>query len=775
MGQRIAKLLEQYHRLLLALAAAIACVSLPLSRRLQLDWQVAGMFAPGDPLVASYERLQQRFGGNEIVLAVYRDQQLWSKSGDGLRRLEQISDLLAHTEGVEAVLSLAELHRILESLRGPMSLLGLGGPDTVPPLLDPDDELAQAFAQVFEGYTHHVGSDYVAIACLLKSTSAADQASKRGPSDHEATISRLRQVLADLPSPATEGLLAGEPVLVADGFQMVDRDGRRLGITSSLLVSLVLLGCFRSIRWTLIPLVVVHWSLWVTQAILVVLQLELTMVSSTLTAIITVIGVATSTHLLLKFQQMRRTGLSRHAALRETLAVLIVPVAWACVTDAVGFLALLAADVGPVRDFGLMMAVGSLMVLVAIWLLVPGLALIGTWDTDPRTPKLDRIVRLGLRRALSVSLTRRRSALVALTLLAALGLVGCTLIHVETDFTKNFARGSPLVQGYTVIERELGGAGVWDVMLPAPRRMGADYLKQVLELEDQLRLLAVGSAGEQVALTKVLSIADADQASEVGTFLAALPAQARLQGMRSAMPEFTGALLTREPDQTGHRWLRVMLRSREQAPAEAKNQLIAAVQTTVADFTRQESWRKLFRTSPPQAEVTGYHVMLGRLVSSVLKDQWSCFLLATAGIFLAMALATRSVGLALAAMVPNALPILMVLGGMGWLGLPVNMGAAMIAAVSVGLSVDSSIHYLLHYRRRLLAGAPPLRALRSAQENVGLAVVLATVALIAGFLSLSTSEFAPTVVFGTLASLTMLGGLFGNLIVLPILIAPWKP
>ena len=112
------------------------------------------------------------------------------------------------------------------------------------------------------------------------------------------------------------------------------------------------------------------------------------------------------------------------------------------------------------------------------------------------------------------------------------------------------------------------------------------------------------------------------------------------------------------------------------------------------------------------------------------------------------------------------------MGSMGWLGLPLNMGAAMIAAVSLGLSVDSSIHYLLHYRRALAAGSRPMKALQSAQENVGLAVVLSTAALVAGFISLATSEFIPTVVFGTLASLTMLGGLLGNLVVLPLLIAP---
>ncbi len=139
-----------------------------------------------------------------------------------------------------------------------------------------------------------------------------------------------------------------------------------------------------------------------------------------------------------------------------------------------------------------------------------------------------------------------------------------------------------------------------------------------------------------------------------------------------------------------------------------------------------------------------------------------------------MTIATRSLKLAVAALIPNALPVFLVLGAMGWMGMSVNMGAAMIAAVSMGLSIDSSIHYLLHIKRQVATGRPEVKAMRSAQENVGLALVLATAALMAGFLSLCVSQFVPTIVFGVLVSLTMLGGLIGNLIVLPLLIAPRK-
>jgi predicted RND superfamily exporter protein len=158
------------------------------------------------------------------------------------------------------------------------------------------------------------------------------------------------------------------------------------------------------------------------------------------------------------------------------------------------------------------------------------------------------------------------------------------------------------------------------------------------------------------------------------------------------------------------------------------------------------------------------------LIHSVIRDQWLTFGVASAAIWLMMMLAFRSLRLALVALVPNALPILMVTGLLGWLGVKINMGAAMIAAVSMGLSIDSSIHYIAAFRRARQAGFGTRAALDQVQQTAGRALVFATLALVVGFSSLALSQFVPTVYFGILVSLAMLGGLAGNLIILPLLL-----
>ena len=117
-----------------------------------------------------------------------------------------------------------------------------------------------------------------------------------------------------------------------------------------------------------------------------------------------------------------------------------------------------------------------------------------------------------------------------------------------------------------------------------------------------------------------------------------------------------------------------------------------------------------------------------------------------------------------------AVPVSVITGWMGWIGVPINMGAAMIAAVSMGLSIDSSTHYIMEFLSDRGRGMTVSQALHAANQSVGRSMTLSTLALVAGFTALAASDFVPTIYFGALTALTMIGGLLGNLVVLPVLL-----
>jgi predicted RND superfamily exporter protein len=758
-ADRVAALLVHHRNLLAVVAVVMTILSVAESRRLEFSRSIDTMFDRADPALVPYRRMIRSFGSSEVVLAAYDDPELFSPPG--IERLRGLTDTLATLPGVASATSLADTplgNRIIDTDTSPM---------------------ARRLVELLEGYA--VGADHrtAAVVCVLASPPAASATGQPRPSAHEQAasradaIDRIRDVVTKLPA----GTVAGEPVMLRDGFAMLKRDGNLLGTASGLLAGAVLLVSFRSLRWLIVPLAVVLLALWSTRGVLAVIDLKLTMVSTMLSAMVTVVAIATVVHVIVEFRRQREEGLPPVTALERTLSILFWPVVGSIATDVIGFGSLIASRVGPVHDFGVMTSVGAVMVLVAVAIAVPFLSLWGRFDADPRRAWGEGILERGLDGLVRRIVRHPGPILLASAVLVAAAVAGMRWLEVETDFTRNFRRSSPVVTSYDMIESRLGGAGVWDVLVPAGDAIDGRLLGAVARLEERLRteVKIPGDDGRPVAgLTKVMSLADVLaavspislerlQRTQLGNWLVT----GALDLMQKQLPQLGRTLVGRDPED-GSTWLRVMLRSHERQPAPRKRTIIEQVNRIVAEEFPARDGR-------PAGEVTGFFVLLAQLVERMLSDQWLTFLLAAAGIFALLAVSFRSPLIAAVALVPNALPIFVVLGLLGWAGERINMGTAMIAAVSMGLSVDSSIHYLVSFRRRLATGHSTAAALEAAHQTAGRAMIFSTLALVVGFLALTTSGFIPTVSFGALSCLTLTGGLFGNLVVLPVLLSLLAP
>jgi predicted RND superfamily exporter protein len=754
-ADRSADFLVQHRGLLAAVAVALAAVSVLESRQLRFSRSIETMFDRADPALVPYRRMGRVFGSSEVVLAAYEDPALFSTAGIG--RLRSLAGRLADLPNVASTTSLADTplgDRIIAVESSPT---------------------ARRFVELMEGYA--VGTDRrtAAVVCVLAPPRTDRTTARAAAVSRADTIDRIRDCVGEFV--AAEGLaagtVAGEPVMLRDGFAMLERDGNVLGTASAVLSGLVLLVSFRSLRWLVVPLAVVLLALWTTRGLLAAGGFELTMVSTMLSAMVTVVGIATVVHVIVEFRRQRDEGHAPPEALTRAISVLFWPVLGSIATDVIGFGSLVASRVGPVHDFGVMTAIGALMVLVAAALVLPFLALCGRYDADPRRAWGETALDLGLDGLVRRIVAHPGPILAWSAVVVAAAVAGMRWLEVETDFTRNFRRSSPVVASYDMVESRLGGAGVWDVLVPAGERIDAATVAKVLRLERRLReevRLPGADGAPEPALTKVMSVADVLSAvSPVpleglgGTTMGGWAVAAAVELLRTQFPQLARALVGTDPED-GSTWLRVMLRARERQPAARKRAIIAAVNGIVAEEFPAADGR-------PAGAVTGFFVLLAQLVDRMLSDQWLTFLLATAGIYALLACGFRSPLLAAVALVPNALPIFVVLGLLGWTGQRINMGTAMIAAVSMGLSVDSSIHYIAAFRRRLGDGHAVPAALETAHQTAGRAMIFSTLALVVGFLSLCTSGFIPTVSFGALSCVTLAGGLVGNLVVLPVLLA----
>ena len=287
-----------FHRNLLAVVAlAVTIVSVAQSRRLEFVRSIDTMFDRTDPALVPYRRMIRAFGSSEVVLAAYEDPQLFSD--DGIERLRLITDTIAALPGIASATSLSDTplgNRIIDQENSPT---------------------ARRLVALLEGYAVSADHRTAAVVCVLKPPAAARaNAPARAVSREQAasradTIGRVRAMMATLPS----GTVAGEPVMLRDGFAMLERDGNLLGTASAILAGAVLLLSFRSIRWLIVPLAVVLLALWSTRGVLAVAGLKLTMVSTMLSAMVTVVAIATVVHVIVEFRRQREDGLPAAAAL----------------------------------------------------------------------------------------------------------------------------------------------------------------------------------------------------------------------------------------------------------------------------------------------------------------------------------------------------------------------------------------------------------------------------------------------------------------------------
>ena len=260
---------------------------------------------------------------------------------------------------------------------------------------------------------------------------------------------------------------------------------------------------------------------------------------------------------------------------------------------------------------------------------------------DQQQKRFSRALRRRCIRLADASIRAPRKCLAAASLMVVIAVIGMGRAETETSFLNNFDPDSSVVSAYQEVETEFGGAGVWDIILDSPTELNSSYLKQVRLLEQDLRAIKINGEG----LTKVLSLADADQVASRSAVSALLSPSSRLSAMSVVMPVFYDALLSQP---TGDkRKLRIMLRSREQLDATAKTAMIKEVQRVVQQHVNSQAWQEVTNTpkiatasgtanriadnAPPTplqsktGQVTGYYVIMADLINQLVKDQWRCF------------------------------------------------------------------------------------------------------------------------------------------------------
>lgn len=759
-------------------------------KKFSLDATTDSLILQNDPDLKFYNKTREIFGSDEYVIVAFSARD--TLSPENIKFIETLSSELDKTTGVEEVLSIAtaplfrspvDLTNLMsgESFRNPMKLASpqcdrklareeLCGHSVFHRNIITGDAKTTALLVFFapdlklralEEKLSQARRDETATAALEEEVCGACAAWKKRRRD---TVKAIRNVLAKHRTPQREFHLSGVPIVVHDMVEYIRGDMHFFGIGITVFLFLGLFAMFRRLRWVFLPiatcLVVVVWVV----GMMAYAGKPTTVVTSNLSSLLFIIAMAHSIHLIVGYQESAEAP--GHPA-RVALSVrrLITPCFYTAATTAVGFASLIICDIQPVKDFGVYMAIGVGLALVISFTFFPALLLLvgGRGLKTTRQYAAPRFLR-GL-----ASLAIRRRLLVAVLAVALVvaSIFGIRLINTETRFIDYFREDSAIYTGLDFIDNQLGGTTSLEVIFNAQKadhfkdpkaiatlRTVQEFLEKRPEIGKVISMVNFKEEFDKV-IDDALKKMDKDLAAffDRDTLLPFFISNAPRKMLKPYVSEdFSQA--------------RIFIRVRETAPGLVRNVLITDIRSYLT--SRPE-------LAPLKPQLSGIFLLYTNMLNSLVSSQVWSFWVVFAAIYVMFLVLFHSPQVAAYAMIPNVLPVLVVLGVMGFAGVHLDMMTIMIASVSLGIGADGAIHYIFRYRKELALCRDPVEAVYRSHASIGRAILFTSLTVVIGFWVLVFSNFTPTIYFGLFTGLTMLAALAGSLILLPLCLVTFKP
>jgi len=590
----------------------------------------------------------------------------------------------------------------------------------------------------------------------------------------ENTIHDVRAIMDGYRDRATL-YLGGVPMIASDSVDFIRSDLKIFGAGVVMFIVVILAFSFGNLRWVILPLVVCVTSAASMVGYLGWAQWPVTVVSSNFISLLLIITLSLIIHLVVRYRELARIRpeADQYALVSETVHSKFIPSFYTAITTIVAFGSLLVSGIRPVIDFGLMMVIGIGVSFVLAFTLFPAALML--------LPRLETRIKKDFTGAVTSGMAnfiqhRTRATLLIFLGLIIVALTGIPRLSVENRFIDYFKEDTEIYQGMTLIDKKLGGTTPMEVIIDAPED----------EVLDEDELFGGGDITtnsywyNRDGLREVARLHDyLDNLPETGKVLSLHTGMQLLESLNANKP-YTDFMLAvvykRLPDDVKDALISPYL-------SEDGNQLRFSIRLYESDenLRRQELIDKIYfdlineyDLDPEQVTISGMAVLYNNLLQSLFRSQIMTLGAVFAAILGMFILLFRAFWLSLAAIVPNIIAAGLILGLMGWFGIPLDIMTITIAAINIGIGVDDSIHYVHRFRGEFLQDRNFWAAIHRCHGSIAHAMYYTSITIVLGFSILALSNFIPTIYFGILCGLAMIAALIANLMLLPILIARFR-
>lgn len=607
-----------------------------------------------------------------------------------------------------------------------------------------------------------------------------------------------------------ELFLGGVSMITADMIDYIQSDLVVFGSAILFFIVLMLVIIFRQVRFVALPLLIcmvvvllmLGWISWI--------DWRLTVISSNFVALLLIMTLAITIHLMVRYRELhaQHPDWSQEQLVLTTSRVMAMPCLYTALTTIVAFISLVVSDIRPVIDFGWMMTIGLSLALLLTFVILPaGLMLLPKGEPRDRGDQSGAItVRFS-----KVAEHHGGKVLLISALAAVISIYGMSQLVVENRFIDYFHKTSEIYRGMSVIDKQLGGTVTLEIILDADKSLlndsaSADEDDPFAEPDfddsadefgtddafDDGDLFAEESSSEASSSTAPsywFSVNGLDDITKLHNYLEALPEVGKVQSLAVAyqvsqdinggrLNDFELAVLRRMLSDDIRNFLvdpylsdvdqqaRITLRVKETSSELKRSELVEKIRA----FAQNEVGFK-----PEQVKFTGMLVLYNNMLESLFHSQIVTMGVVFVGILLMFVVLFHSIKIAIISILPNILAASVVLGGMGLVGIPLDMMTITIAAITVGVGVDHAIHYFYRFRLEFAETGNYIEAMHRSHASIGRAMYYTAVIIIVGFSILALSQFIPSIYFGLLTAFAMFAAILGSLTLLPKLILLLKP
>ena len=577
--------------------------------------------------------------------------------------------------------------------------------------------------------------------------------------------------------------LGGIPMIADDMMSYIKNDIVVFGIGVFIFIIFTLWLIFRNIKWVIMPLLGCATSVIIMIGLLGLIGWKVTVISSNFIALMLILNMAMNIHVTVRFLQLKKEypQLNKEKAVLEASKKMMLPILYTVLTTICAFLSLVFSGIKPIIDFGWMMTLGLIISLLVTFLLLPSLLNMFALDEEINVKDTEKSF---VTSALA-SFTKKSKVLIfgSTLIIILFSIIGISKLEVENSFINYFDKETEIYKGMKKIDDDLGGTTPLNIILKFPVKEKADNeddefsewedeneseenkakywftrdkMDKIIMVHDYLESLP--EIGKVLSFGSILRVAEdlnkkELQSLEIAVLYSKIPLEIK--------KEIVAPYISVDKDEA-----RISVRIKDSLKDLRRNDLIIKINT---ELNTQLGLEK------EEYKLAGVLILFNNLLQSLFKSQILTLGIVMLGIFLMFLILFRNTILSFIGVVPNFIAAFFILGIIGLLGIPLDMMTITIAAITIGIAVDNSIHYIYRFKEEFKKINNYNKTLDRCHNTVGIAILNTSITIVFGFSILVLSNFIPTIYFGVFTGIAMLLAMISVLTLLPKLILVFKP